>query len=73
MTKNYEIVTLIVCISLIIGGMIAGAFIYNINDRNNMAQNMESAIAKGIDPLSIKCAYETNANPVCITMAASRK
>jgi uncharacterized membrane protein len=73
MTKNYEIVTLIICVSVIIAGLIAGAFIYNINDRNNMAQNMESAIAKGIDPLSIKCAYETNANPVCITMAASRK
>jgi hypothetical protein len=73
MTKNYEIVTLIICVSVIIAGLIAGTFIYNINDRNNMAQNMESAIAKGIDPLSIKCAYETNANPVCITMAASRK
>jgi len=73
MTKNYEIVTLIICLSVIIAGLIAGTFIYNINDRNNMAQNMESAIAKGIDPLSIKCAYETNANPVCITMAASRK
>jgi len=73
MTKNYEIVTLIICVSVIIAGLIAGTFIYNINDRNNMAQNMESAIAKGIDPLSIKCAYETNTNPVCITMAASRK
>ena len=73
MTKNYEVVTLIICISLILAGLIAGAFIYSINDRNNMAQNMESAIAKGIDPLSIKCAYETNANPVCITLAASRK
>lgn len=73
MTKNYEVVTLIICISLIFAGIFAGACIYNINDRNNMAQNMESAIAKGIDPLSIKCAYETNANPVCITLAASRK
>jgi hypothetical protein len=47
--------------------------VYNINDRNNMAKNIEAAIAKGVDPLSVKCAYETNSNPICITYAATTK
>ena len=48
-------------------------WMYNINDRNNMAKNIEAAIAKGVDPLSVKCAYETNSNPICITYAATVK
>ena len=31
-----------------------------------MAKNLESAIQKGIDPISVKCAYDTNINAVCI-------
>ncbi|MFZ9878482.1 MAG: hypothetical protein ACO3EG_08085 [Chitinophagaceae bacterium] len=31
-----------------------------------MAKNIEAAIAKGVDPLSVKCAYETQPNSVCI-------
>jgi hypothetical protein len=46
---------------------------FNINDRNNMAKNIEAAIAKGVDPLSVKCAYETHSNPICITYAATGK
>jgi hypothetical protein len=51
---------------------IIGAIIYNINDRNNMAKNIEAAIAKGVDPLSVKCAYETSTNPTCITYAMKK-
>ena len=46
---------------------------YNINDRNNMAKNIEAAISRGVDPLSVKCAYETGHNPICITYAATAK
>jgi hypothetical protein len=46
---------------------------YNLNDRNNMAKNIEAAISKGVDPLAVKCAYETNSNSVCITLAATKK
>jgi hypothetical protein len=46
---------------------------YSINDRNNMAKNIEAAIAKGVDPVSVKCAYETNINAICITYAATTK
>ena len=64
-----------ICITLIITicSTVAAYTIYNINDRNNMAKNIESAIQKGIDPISVKCAYETNANAVCIAYSMGKK
>jgi hypothetical protein len=50
-----------------------GYIVYNINDRNNMARNIEAAITKGVDPLSVKCAYETNVNSVCIAYSLGKK
>lgn len=68
-----EILTIIVCITIAVCSMITGFTVYNINDRNNMARNIESAIQKGIDPISVKCAYETTANAVCIAYSMGKK
>jgi len=70
---NKEAITVIICITLTMCSCIAALTIYNINDRNNMAKNIESAIQKGIDPISVKCAYETNANAVCIAYSMGKK
>lgn len=70
---NKDLTTLIVCITLVMCSMVAAVTLYNINDRNNMAKNIESAIQKGIDPISVKCAYETNANAVCIAYSMGKK
>lgn len=65
--------TSIVCIMIIaLSGVISTSLNY-INDRNNMAKNIEAAIAKGIDPLAVKCAYETNPTATCISYALSVK
>ena len=42
-----------------------------MNDRNRMSQNIENAINKGVDPISVKCAYETTVNSTCIAYAAT--
>jgi hypothetical protein len=70
---NKEFTTVIVCITIALCALIASFAIYNINDRNNMSKNIETAIQKGIDPISVKCAYETSANAVCITYSMSGK
>ena len=36
-----------------------------------MSQNIENAINKGVDPISVKCAYETTVNSTCIAYAAT--
>jgi len=71
MEKNF--ITVVVSIMILLCTIIISYAFYNVNDRNNMAKNIESAIQKGIDPLSVKCAYETTANAVCITYSMSKK
>ena len=68
-----NLITICVSAVIIISSAIMGLIVYNINDRNNMAKNIEAAIAKGVDPLSVKCAYETSTNSICITYAVTSK
>ena len=70
---NKDLITVAFSITIVLCTLIISGFMYNTNDRNNMAKNIEAAIAKGVDPLSVKCAYETNSNPVCVALAASAK
>jgi len=69
---NKDLITICVSVSIVVCTAIIGAVIFNINDRNNMAKNIEAAIVKGVDPLSVKCAYETSTNPICITYAMKK-
>lgn len=68
---NKDLLTICISAIVVIITTIIGLIVYNINDRNNMAKNIESAINRGVDPLSVKCAYETSSNPICITYAAT--
>ncbi len=38
-----------------------------------MAQNIETAISKGLDPLSVRCSYADRNDNVCVAYAASKK
>jgi len=67
------LITLIICITIAVCSVIIGAFLYNINDRNNMAKNIEAAIQKGVDPISVKCSYETNPTSTCIAYSMAVK
>ena len=68
-----EIITIIVCITILLGSLVASVTVYNLNDRNNMAKNIEAAIQKGVDPISVKCSYETNTNSVCIAYSLGKR
>jgi hypothetical protein len=70
---NKDLITILTCVTIVMCTVIIAGFNYNINTQNNMAKNIESAIAKGVDPVSVKCAYETSSNAVCITYAATAK
>ena len=72
-SSNSIIRTTVVCIVILMLSLVISVSFGQINDRNNMAKNIESAIAKGVDPLSVKCAYETNPTTTCITYAMSKK
>jgi uncharacterized membrane protein len=71
--KNTELITVIVCVTIAVCSVIIGGFLYNINDRNNMSKNIDAAIQKGVDPLSVKCSYETTPTSTCIAYAMAVK
>lgn len=75
MTKNGDgikvFITIAICATIIGTTAIIGGYMYHVNDRNRMSQNIENAINKGIDPISVKCAYETSVNSTCIAYAAT--
>lgn len=66
---NKDLITVMVSVVIVICTAIVSLVIYNLNDRNNMARNIEAAISKGVDPLSVKCAYDTTPSATCITYA----
>jgi len=73
MHSNSTFITIAVCVMIMVmTGIIAVSFNY-VNDRNNMAKNIEAAIAKGVDPISVKCAYEINPTATCITYGLNTK
>lgn len=69
---NLSGITFIVCVTIFAIASIAGISIYNINDRNNMAKNIEAAISKGVDPMSVKCSYDTNTTHTCMAYALAQ-
>ena len=62
----------IVAVGLTMIAMIIGVSIYNVNDRSLMAKNNDSAIAKGLDPISVRCSYVTNTDTICVAYAAAQ-
>ena len=62
-----------VSVTLVLLSIVAATCIYGLNDRKLMAANIENAIAKGIDPLAVRCSYAKSDDIVCIAHAANRK
>jgi len=68
-----DVITFMVCATIVMLALIGAGVMMNLNDKTNMAKNIESAINKGIDPLSVKCAYDSSSTTTCITYAATAK
>ena len=65
--------TVTISITVILLSVIVAICIYGLNDRKLMAANIENAIAKGIDPLSVRCSYAHSDDIVCVAHASTRK
>ena len=71
MEKINDFTTLIVCTVIVALAAIIGIVWFNVHERTLMAENMNSAIAKGIDPLSVRCSYVQSHDLICVAFAAS--
>lgn len=57
---------------IVVAAIFAGV---NVNIKSNelMAQNIETAISKGLDPLSVRCSYAASTDNICVAYAAGKK
>ena len=62
--------TIAICVTLIFLSAIAGLGYYGVNDRKLMAENINTAITKGIDPLSVRCSYASETDNICVAFAS---
>jgi L-lactate permease len=68
-----DIKTLVIALATVIVSAIIATTYYNVNDRILMSRNIDSAIAKGLDPISVRCSFVTNTDTICVAYAASSK
>ena len=68
-----DIKTFVIALATVIVSVVIGITYYNVNDRILMSRNIDSAIAKGLDPISVRCSFVTNTDTVCVAYAASSK
>jgi hypothetical protein len=64
-------ISLQISATLILLALIGGMTHFYTNDRKLMAANVDSAIAKGIDPLSVRCSYASSTDIICVAFASS--
>lgn len=69
MENRATLITLILGVVIMVVTFIGSMAYYNMQRDNNMKSNIESAIVKGIDPLSVRCAYSTGYDQVCMAYA----
>ena len=56
MDKSLAITTIAAAAAVVLA-VIISISLYNINDRTLMSKNISEAVAKGMDPLSVRCSY----------------
>jgi hypothetical protein len=73
--KGFFIMTernlLVVCVTVVLITAISSVAYYNMQKDTLMSANIENGIVKGVDPLAIKCAYDSQGN-LCLVYAASK-
>lgn len=63
------IITGLVCLCIVLLASIFSYFWFSISDRKLMAANIDSAIAKGVDPMTVRCSYAPSTDNICVAFA----
>ncbi len=70
LTENLMILSSLTLITVV---LIFSMTYYSIVDRKLMADNIQSAIEKSVDPLSVRCSYANSTDNICAIFAAGKK
>jgi hypothetical protein len=69
MRINSNIVT-ILCLSGLLVMVLFAFTTYKLRDRELMSKNINEAITKGIDPLTVRCSYASETDNICVAFAS---
>jgi len=70
-SKQPTIITGIISLTIVTLSVIFSYVWFLSNDRKLMANNIDNAIAKGIDPMMVRCAYAPSTDNICVAYAVS--
>jgi hypothetical protein len=66
-----EVDSAVIVVTIILLSIIVAVTVFNIHQDVLKARNIDTAIEKGIDPLSVRCSYANSQDIICIAFAAS--
>lgn len=67
-----NLITVVVSVAIVVVSAIISFAYYNVNDRILMSKNIDAAITKGMDPLSVRCSYANANDTTCVAYAAAQ-
>ena len=59
-----------ICLTIVTLTIVAAITFFHKTESILMAENINTAIEKGIDPLSVRCSYADSDDIICITFTA---
>jgi len=66
-TENFFVLCVVICAL----ALFAAITFFNYKESEFKSKNIETAIEKGIDPLSVRCSYARADDTICIVFAAN--
>lgn len=61
----------IICSTIVLLSMTIAVTHYHMYDRQLMAENINRAVEKGVDPISVRCAYANSQDLICVTFSTT--
>ena len=66
---NDRVFTISVLLAIV--SLIFSVTFYKYSELKSVERNVESAIVKGIDPITVRCAYASERDVVCVAYASA--
>lgn len=63
----------IIAATIVVLSVIASITLYNVNENNNLARNLDNIAGKGIDPIAVRCAYSPEKTTCLVYASGARK
>ena len=69
-----EIITTIICTTIVLLGGIAGSTYYHLNKTKMVTDTIQQATQKGVDPMAVRCSLsESTHDQICVVYAATAR